>query len=74
MEKAFLHVQLAEEYPHYTYFLWLSKRNDPENKFIIYHFKGVLFESVRSPFILNATLQHLLDADGSPVAKDIQQN
>ena len=43
IEKAFLHVQPAEEDQHYTYFIWLSKPDNPESKFIIYCFKVVLF-------------------------------
>ena len=74
IEKASLHVQLAEEDRHYTYFVWLSKPDDPKSEFIIYHFQVVLFGSVSSPFTLNAILQHLLNANGSPVAKDIQLN
>ena len=74
IEKAFLHVQLAQEDRNYTHFLWLSKPSDPKSKFIVYRFKVVLFGSVSSPFMLNAALQHLLNTDGSLVAKDIQQN
>ena len=74
IEKAFLHVQLAEDDRNYTHFPWLSKPEDPESKFTLYRFKVVLFGSVSSPFMLNATLQHLLNTDGSPVARDIQQN
>ena len=75
MEKAFLHVQFAEDDRNYVHFLWLSKPEDPESKFtILYRFKVVLFGSVSSPFMLNARLQHLLNTEGSPVARDIQQN
>ena len=45
-----------------------------ESEFIIYHCKVVLFGSVSSLFMLNATLQHLLNPDGSRVARDIKQN
>lgn len=69
IEKAFLHVQLTEEDRNYTHFLWLCKPNDPKSKFTVYRFKVVLFGSVSSPFMLNATLQHLLSTDGSPVAR-----
>ena len=40
----------------------------------MYHFKVVRFGSVSSPFMLNTTIQHFLNADGSPVASNIQQN
>ena len=43
IEKAFLHVHLAEEDRNYTYFVWLSHPTDPESEFVIYHFKVVLF-------------------------------
>ena len=36
------------------------------------HFKVVLIGSVSLLFMVNATLQRLLSADGSPVACDIQ--
>ena len=74
IKKTFLHVQLAKQDQHYTYFLWLSKPDDPESKFIRYVLlKIVLFGSVSSPFMLNAALQHLLKADGSPATKDLPQ-
>ena len=50
IEKAFLHVHLAEEDRHYTYFVWLSQPTDPESEFIVYRFRVVLFGSVSSPF------------------------
>ena len=74
IEKAFLHVYLAEEDQHYTYFLWLSNPDDPESQFTIYRFRVVLFGSASSPFMLNATLQLILNKDGSMVANDIRQN
>ena len=74
IEKVFLHVHLAEEDRHYTYFVWLSQPNNPESEFIIYRFKVVLFGSVSSPFMLSATLYQLLLKDDSDIAKDIQQN
>ncbi|XP_065917809.1 uncharacterized protein [Dysidea avara] len=74
IEKAFLHVHLAEEDRNYTHFVWLSQPTDPESEFVIYRFKVVLFGSVSSPFMLSTTLHKLLLADGSTVAKDIQQN
>ena len=54
--------------------MWLPRPNDPESEFVIYHFKVVLFGSVILPFMLSAALHKLLLTDGSPVAKDIQQN
>ena len=38
IEKAVLHVQLAEDDRNYTHFVWLSQSNDPESEFIIYRF------------------------------------
>jgi len=40
IEKAFLHVHLAEGDRHFTYFVWLSKYNDPESEFIVYRFQS----------------------------------
>ena len=74
IEKAFLHVHLAEKDRHFTYFVWLSEPSDPESEFIVYHFRVVMFGSVSSPFMLGAALYKLLLTDGSAVAKDIQQN
>ena len=71
IEKAFLHVCLAEEDWHCTYFLRLSNPDDPESQYTIYHSRVVLFGSVSSPFMLNATLQLILNKDGSTVANDI---
>ena len=39
IEKAFLHVQLAEGDRNYTHFLWLSKPDNPKSKFAIYRFR-----------------------------------
>ena len=56
IEKAFLHVQLAEKDRSYTHFLWLSEPHNPESQFTIYRFRVVLFGSVSSPFMLHAAL------------------
>ena len=61
IEKAFLHVRLNEQDRDLTRFLWLSNPSDPERPFITYRFKVVIFGSVSSPFMLNATLHYHLD-------------
>ena len=74
IEKAFLHVKLAEQDRDFTRFLWLSNPRDPESPFITYRFKVVLLGSTSSPFMLGATLHHHLDLNQSPVSRDIKCN
>ena len=74
IEKAFLHVQLAETDRNYTHFLWLSDPTNPESEFSIYRFKVVLFGSASSPFMLHAALHCHLTAENSNTAKDILAN
>jgi len=60
IEKAFLHVQLAEEDRDVTRFFWLSNQEDPTSLLITYRFNTVLFGATCSPFLLNVTLlKHL---------------
>ncbi|XP_045160905.2 uncharacterized protein LOC123525818 [Mercenaria mercenaria] len=60
IEKAFLHVGLHEKDRDVTRFLWPSDPTNPDSPLKTYRFKSVLFGSVCSPFILNATiLKHL---------------
>ena len=74
IEKAFLHVHLAEKDRSYTHFLWLSEHDNPESLFTIYRFRVVLFGSVSSPFMLHAALQYHLTAEKSATASDILAN
>ena len=74
IEKAFLHVQLAEGDRSYTCFLWLSEPDNPESQFTIYRFKVVLFGSVSSPFMLHAALRYHLTTEKSTTASDILAN
>ena len=74
IEKAFLHVKLAECDRDFTRFLWLSDQNDPESKFVTYRFKVVLFGSTSSPFMLHATLDYHLNSHSSPVSIDMKNN
>ena len=69
IEKAFLHVQLAEEDRRYTHFLWLSELDNPDSDFAIFRFRVVLFGSVSSPFMLHAALRCHLIAETSSIAK-----
>ena len=71
IEKAFLHVKLAEQDRDFTRFLWLSNPSDPESPFTTYRFP---FGSTSSPFMLSATLHHHLDLYQSPVSQDIKRN
>jgi transposase InsO family protein len=74
IEKAFLHVRLNEQDRDFTRFLWLSNPSDPESPFITYRFKVVLFGSVSSPFMLNATLHYHLDNHNTTVTQDMKEN
>ena len=68
IKKAFLHVQLHKDDQDFTWFLWLSNPEDPESEFEIYHFRVILFGSVSSPFMLNATLHLHLKGQDSETA------
>ena len=74
IEKAFLHVKLAECDRDFTRFFWLSDQSDPESKFVTYRFKVVLFGSTSSPFMLHATLDHHLKSYSSSVSLDMKNN
>ena len=74
IEKAFLHVKLDEADRDFTRFLWLSNPEDPNSELDVYRFKVVLFGSVSSPFMLNATLRLHLRINTSEVAKDMSKN
>ena len=74
IEKAFLHVKLAECDRDFTRFFWLSKQNDPESEFVTYRFKVVLFGSTSSPFMLHATLDYHLNSYHSAVSRDMRNN
>ena len=74
IEKAFLHVKLAECDRDFTRFLWLSDHSDPESKFVTYRFKVVLFGSTSSPFMLHATLDYHLKLHSSSVSMDMKNN
>ena len=74
IEKAFLHVKLAECDQDFTRFLWLSDQSDPESKFVTYRFKVVLFGSMSSLFMLHATHDYHLNSYKSPVSMDMKNN
>lgn len=74
IEKAFLHVQLAERDRKYTHFLWLSELDYPDSDFTIFRFRVVLFGVVSSPFMLHAALKCHLTTETSAIANDILTN
>ena len=74
IEKAFLHVNLDEADQDATRFYWLSNADDPENEFIVYRFKSVMFGATSSPFILNATLNKHLTQSTDQVSIDMLRN
>ena len=74
IEKAFLHVKLYETDRDSSRFLWLSDANDPTSALTTYRFKVVPFETVSSPFMLNATLDLHLSKFSSQVAQDMKIN
>ena len=74
IEKAFLHINLHEAHRDYTHFLWLSDHTNSDSDSNTYHFRAVLFGSVSSPFMLNATLHYHLRKFSTPIAADIETN
>ncbi|XP_064635797.1 uncharacterized protein LOC135492979 [Lineus longissimus] len=74
IQKAFLHVKLAEADQMFTKFLWLGDPDDPESRFRTVQFQVVPFGTVSSPFMLLATIKTHLDSYDTPLAADIQEN
>lgn len=74
IEKAFLHVQLAEDDCKYTHFLWLSELDNPDSDLTAFRFRVVLFGSVSSPFMLHAALRCHLTTESSTIASDVLAN
>ena len=74
IEKAFLNIQLHESDRNYTKFLWLTNPEFPNNEFVTYRFKAVLFGSVSSPFILNAVVKKHLENDPNIITQDMLEN
>ena len=74
IEKAFLHVQLAEEDHSYTHFLWLSKLDNPNSDLTIFRFRVVRVGSVSSPFMLHTALRHHLTTETSTTSCDFLTN
>ena len=74
IKKAFLHVKLDCRDRDFTRFLWLEDPTNPESPFVSYRFKVVLFGSVSSPFMLNATLDLHLKSFDSSVSRDMKKN
>ena len=69
-----LHLTLNEADCDYTWLPWLSDPTDPESDLTVYRFRAVLFGSVSSPFMLNATLHYHLRKFSTPIAADIEIN
>ena len=74
IEKAFLHMKLANQDRDFTRFLWFTDHTNPESPFVTYRIKTVLFGSVSSPFMLSATLDHHLNSYNSSVSRDMKSN
>jgi len=74
IEKAFLHVNLHQADGDATRFYWLSNTDDPENEFIVYQLKSVMFGTTSSPFILSATLNKHLTQSTDQVSMDMLRN
>ena len=60
IEKAFLHVGLAEEDRDFTRSFWLHDTDDPDGPMDIYQFKVVLFGATSSSFMLHAAINKQL--------------
>uniref|UniRef100_A0A914X9D3 Peptidase aspartic putative domain-containing protein n=1 Tax=Plectus sambesii TaxID=2011161 RepID=A0A914X9D3_9BILA len=76
IEKAFLQVGLQEEDRDVTRFLWLKNPKKPfsQENIQVYRFCRVTFGVISSPFLLSATLQHLLSQSGSSNASQLAEN
>uniref|UniRef100_A0A914IGQ9 CCHC-type domain-containing protein n=1 Tax=Globodera rostochiensis TaxID=31243 RepID=A0A914IGQ9_GLORO len=75
IEKAFLMIALSTKDREFSKFLWVKDLHAPPrgNNLIIYRFRRIAFGVISSPFLLAATLQHLLDGSPSPLAVEIKQ-
>ena len=74
IENKFLHVNLDQADQDATRFYWLSSIDDPEDEFIVYRFKSVMFGATSSPVILNATLNKHLTQSTDHVSTDMPRN
>ena len=74
LQLTFIHLTLNEADCDYIWLPWLSDPTDPESNLIVYQFRAVLFGSVSSPFMLNATLHYHLRKFSIPIAADIEIN
>jgi len=74
IEKALLHVQLAEEDCRYTHFHWLSELDNSYSDLTIFRFRVVLFGSVSLPIMLHVAVRCHLTAEASPIANEILTN
>ena len=74
IERAFLQITLAEEDRDVTRFFWPKDPMDPHSTWVMYRFRVVLFGATCSQFLLNATIQHHLQANDSSLARSILRN
>ncbi|XP_077866719.1 uncharacterized protein LOC144355197 [Saccoglossus kowalevskii] len=74
IEKAFLQIQIDPDDRKFIKFLWLSDANNVNSEFITLQFKTNLFGARSSPFILNATVRHLLDESDDDVTVNQLRN
>ena len=77
IEKAFLQLAIHPPDRDVTRFLWFRDTSTPvvtKSNLQIYRFTRVPFGLISSPFLLQATVRHHLQSEGSPLAQRILRN
>ena len=76
IEKAFLQIRLQDDAKDVTRFFWLKDRDklEVENNIQMYRFCRVPFGIISSPFLLAATIDHLLKNCNNDVSETIRKN
>ena len=76
IEKAFLQIRLQDDAKDVTRFFWLKDRDklEVENNIQMYRFCRVPFGIISSPFLLAATIDHLLKNCNNVVSETIRKN
>ncbi|XP_068208502.1 uncharacterized protein [Palaemon carinicauda] len=70
ISKAFLQIEIALEHRDYCRFLFFKDSSMTE--VVAYRFKVVLLRATSSPYLLNQTIQHHLDAQTSSLASQLK--
>uniref|UniRef100_A0A9J2PQR3 Reverse transcriptase domain-containing protein n=1 Tax=Ascaris lumbricoides TaxID=6252 RepID=A0A9J2PQR3_ASCLU len=76
LEKAFLQLNLRPQDREVTNFLWLQDIEKPPEgaNIVVYRYTRVPFGIVSSPYLLAASIRHIMRDIGSPLAEEIMGN